>query len=216
MKLPTTSSLLAIAGGVGLVAGLSLGWALWRPRAIVEGSAPAQRQADSSLILPRVPNPAARPPMQIPRGATTERVAQVTGQVKPDTSWRPDTTEVAMTPGAAPEMRIDSVPVVTCPPLIVNLGLIRLPDQTSRVIAKSPNGVILAGIDIPVSTAAAPRELPWAAGPSYDWSARAWGAGVTRDIGPFRLVGVASYRPPDPGHGRPGGLGGSTGILIRF
>ena len=52
------------------------------------------------------------------------------------------------------------------------------------MIASSPNGEILAGVDIPVEAARPVRTLRWAAGGLWNPPDKTWGAWVQRDLGP--------------------------------
>ena len=167
---------------VALLAGVALGWHLHSPvPAKPEPPAPEIRQPDGSVVLRRAPDAKATQVGIAPKGAVLERNIGVTAQVKPDTQW------VHVTVPAAPA-HLDSVPVVTCPPLVLNLSIDRMPDNTRRVVAKSPNGTILDAIDIPVTAAPVARRLPWSAGVVVDPVGHGWGPDVTRDFGPFRVV----------------------------
>lgn len=141
--------------------GAAAGWWLAQPDGQPETPAPAVRQPDNSLILPRVTDPKARPRQQLPRHAKLERVAQVTVQ-----------------PAAhAPEAG------QPCPPVTVDMTLIREPDGARRVLASSPDGQVVAGIDIPVT----PIEIPapakrWAAGVSWSPITHTSGVWVERDV----------------------------------
>ena len=65
--------------------------------------------------------------------------------------------------------------------------MVRMPDNTGRVIASSPSGKILSGIDFPLEAlGGTPAGRPWAAGISFDTDLRV-GAFVERDIGLFRI-----------------------------
>lgn len=133
-----------------------------------ETPAPAQRQADNSLILERRPDPQARPRQQIPPRARLERVAQVTVQ--------PDTTPP--TPGA------------TCPPVTVDLSLVQDQAGAHRVLASSPDGQVVGGIDIPVAPAQVPDpSRRWAAGLSWSPITRTSGIWVERDVR-IPLIGI--------------------------
>lgn len=125
-----------------------------------EPPAPEQRQADTSLILERRPEPTAKPKQRIPRAARVERITQVT--VQPDTP----------APAAGQP----------CPPITVDMTLIREPDGARRVIASSPDGQVISGLDIPVEQIAItqpPRR--WAAGLSWAPN-QTYGVWVERDV----------------------------------
>ena len=126
-----------------------------------EPPAPAQRQADGSLILERRPDLQARPRQKIPPGKKLERVAQVT--VQPD----------APAPAAGKP----------CPPVTIDLSLVRDPDGAHRVMASSPDGQVVGGLDIPVApTLIPPPEKRWAAGLSWSPLTRTSGLWVERDV----------------------------------
>lgn len=125
-------------------------------------AAPAVHQADGSEILERKPDAKPPPaPHQIPAGAKRERAISVTVQPK----------------------RVD------CPPVTVDLSLIQQ-DGGRRVIASSPDGTVISGMDMPIEAALlppAPRK--WAAGVNYDPFGRRYGGWIERDVGRLR-VGV--------------------------
>ena len=141
-------------------------WWLTRPDTAPETSAPAQTQADGSVILERRPDPAPRPKQSLPRGAKLERTVSVT--VQPD----------APAPQAG----------APCPPVTVDLSLINDGDGGRRVLANSPDGWIVGGLDIP----AAPTILPapakrWAAGVSWSPANGTYGGWIDRDA---TLLGI--------------------------
>lgn len=152
----------AMVALVLVACGAAVGWWWAQPDGQpAEAPAPAQRQPDNSLILERRPDPAARPRQQIPPGTKVERITQVT--VQPD----------------APPPPADQ----PCPPVTVDLSLIREPDGAHRVLASSPDGQVVGGIDVPV----APAEIPspakrWAAGLSWSPATRTSGIWVERDV----------------------------------
>ena len=178
----------ALAASLIFVAGIGTGWMLWRPKAPkVETYAPAVVQADGSQILERKPQPDAKPAHQVPKGAKVERVVQV--QVKPRIGTP---TAATATPGSGPVNVLPDLPPVT-----VDLSLVRLPDQTRRVIVSSPNGEVIGGVDVPVEAARPVRSLKWAAGGLWNPSDRTWGAWVQRDLGPA-VVGVDAFQLREP------------------
>ncbi len=172
----------------GLVAGLGLGWGLWKPRRIVETPAVEVRNKDSSLTLERRPDPSARPSHSTPSGVL-ERVVRITvkGDSFPvtDTLWLPAPKDSV--PRGTPEPIIRTV-LVDPPPLEIELSLVREGNQMRRVTASVKGGKVLGGIDIPVESAT-PLTLPrWAAGATYERESRTYGAFATRDIGPVRIL----------------------------
>lgn len=181
-------SFLILALGAAL--GLFAGWALWGGAAVHEGAAAAVVQPDSSLVLERagkLPDSAA--PHVIPKGAKEVRRVQVVVQPARGVVARlpVDTGEAGRLVASA-----DHPPVVDscdCPPVEVNLSLVRMPDKTGRVVASSPNGKVLTGIDFPMeSLALPPASKLWAAGGYIDGQLRL-GAFLERDLGPLRVGG---------------------------
>jgi len=139
--------------------------------------APAAKQSDGSIILERKPDPKLRAKLQLPKGGKLEREMSVT--VKPK--------QPVLTNSTAMIRAADCPP---CPPVTVDLDLVKMPDDSRRVIAKSPDGEIINAVDIPVEPAKPPApELKWAAGPAWNPVSRKFGAWADRDLGPFR-VGV--------------------------
>lgn len=192
----------------GVVSGLAIGSVLWRRPVPVSVDTPAvaQRQADSSLILKRDPFGKAKPAQQIPKGATIERVVSVV--VQPSARIGTSVFGTAA-PNGLPDSSLsgqgdmgdwkplgDSVPQLTsgrdssqCPPVRVDLTLVRLKDQSRRVIASSPDGQVVGGVDVPVESIERGPVLKWSIGPVYT-SDRQVGGFVDRDVGRLH-VGVA-------------------------
>lgn len=167
---------------VGIILGLGVGWKLWSPESqktpVVEAHAPAEHQADGSQILERNPDADAKPAQQIPKGAKVERVVQVIVQ---------PSQPVAPLPHSGSAASVPNEPARTpCPPVRVDLTLVRMADQSQRVIASSPDGQVVGGVDIPVeATLPPPKILKWAAGAVYGttaWGDTAKGAFVDRDF----------------------------------
>jgi hypothetical protein len=153
--------LIFMAAFVGVIA-----WWMSRPISTQEPPAPAVRQSDGSLILERKPDPAPQPKQQIPRRAKVERVAAVT--VQPD--------------APAPEAG------KPCPPVTVDLTLIREPDGARRILASSPDGQVVGGIDVPVGPITMPAPAKrWAAGLSWSPIDRTSGIWIERDLWRARL-----------------------------
>lgn len=145
----------AIAGGAVL--------AMWlaKPENVMETPAPAEVQADGSVKLGRQPDPAAKPKHHIPRDAKVERIAQV--KVQPS---KP-----------SPEAG------KPCPPVTVDMTLIREKDGGRRVLASSPDGQVVGGIDVPIEPMMQPpASRKWAAGLSIEPVRQTFGAWVDRDV----------------------------------
>lgn len=174
-----------------VVAALALagGWWMWRPAPVVETVAPAVTQEDGSKILERKPKADAKPAHKVPRGAKVERIEQVTVQGQ--------------------GLVMPSGEVKDCPPVTVDMTVVREADGAKRVIASSPDGQIIAGVDIPVETAAPPPEPPkWAAGLSFDPTNQTTGVWMERDLSRFR-VGVDLNQTRR-------GIGGPLGVEARM
>lgn len=169
---------LSIAAAVALVIyTLLVGWYLYGPKAPVpETYAPETRQADGSLALERKPSATAKPKHQVPTGFKVERVIEVTVQ--------------PMEPAKAGE---------PCPPVQVDLSLVKMPDDSRRVIASSPNGEVISGVDIPVEPVRSQRIPVWAAGVTANPIDKVYGVFLDRDLGPFRLGAELNQVDTDAG-----------------
>lgn len=149
---------------VGAAGGGWFGYRLGRgdaPR--LEDTSPraAVRQADGSLVAPRVPAPTdlAPAPHRLPPKVQEERRIAVT--VQPS---RQD-----------------------CPPVRVDLSLVQ--DASGRrVVASSPDGTVLDALDMPIIAGLVPP-VPkrWAAGLRWEPRHERAGAWVERDFGRLRL-----------------------------
>lgn len=173
LKVGLAVAALLAAAGVGA-------WMAW-PATVIETPAAAETQSDGSIVLERKLDAPAKPAAQIPRGGKVERVVSVTVKPKPG-----GTGLAAPMAGQAAGDRL--IPPPDCPPVKVDMTLVRMPDQTRRVVASSPDGEIVGGMDVPVETAAPPPErMNWAAGLSWDPLHRTPGAWIERDIARLRL-----------------------------
>ena len=177
-----------VAAGLIFAVGMGVGWKLFRPKpvATVEVAMPAARQADGSLILERAPDAKAVPAQQIPKGAKVERIEriQVRASSAPAAATAP--TNGSGQPVAALTPALPSTTTV-------DLTLLRMPDDTQRVVASSPDGTIVGGVDIPVSSA--PREPKSTAIGGYDLVNKAYLAGYLHKLGPFQVGVVGTYSP---------------------
>jgi hypothetical protein len=163
----------------GLLIGAgALAW--WQaPQEVTETHAVAARQADGSLVLERTAtNPKAKPTSAIPKGGKAERIVSV--DIQP--------------------VRAD-YPICT-----VDLTLVRMPDDSRRVVASSPTGTVIGGLDVPIVPLVIAPNHPWAAGALYNGR---WGALVTRDVR-FLSVGGAVTQDHD------GGFSPWAVLVIRF
>jgi hypothetical protein len=184
----------AVALLVGAGGGLGLAYHLWVKPAPVETAQPAVRQKDSSLVLARVPDAKAKSPVIIPKGETLARVVEAA--VQPSTPIIVhDTVEVPATTGATLAHEIVHDVAVQCPPVRVVLTMTDLTDGTHRVIASSPDGRVIEGSDIVVKNTAPVRVLKWSTGPMWGGGDNGFGANLTRDLGPARIIGAAMLAP---------------------
>lgn len=172
---------------VGMVIGLASGWVLWasNPAQPVAVYAPEIQREDGSRVLEVKPTTKpSKPPHALPKGAKEER--RVTVVVQPPKV--PIFRDPGITAGTDKEsLLVDSC---ECPPVAVNLSLIRLADNSRRVQASSPDGTIVAGVDVPIEAQKPVKAHPWAIGGVYTYDgANRFGAFVDRDLGPFRVGG---------------------------
>lgn len=158
---------------------------LGRPAPVIETPAPEVKQDDGSVIVERAPDAKAKPKHKVPKGAKVERTASVTVQ-----------GEGLKMPGGE---------IKPCPPVTVDLSLVREHDGGKRVIASSPDGQIVRAIDIPIETAAPPEEpKKWAAGLSWSPTHQTAGVWLERDVSRFR-VGVEISQTRQQAFGPTGG-----------
>jgi hypothetical protein len=175
------------AGTAGLIIGLISGWFLWG--AVTPEPAPiyvpeiVQRDGSKLLEVKPTTKPS-KPPHTLPKGAKEERRVQVVVQ--------PPKVPIFHDPGitAGADKKSLLVDSCECPPVTVNLSLIRLADNSRRVQASSPDGTIVAGVDVPIEPQKPAKTHPWAIGGVYTYDgANRFGAFIDRDLGPFRLGG---------------------------
>jgi len=181
----------AIAALASALIALAFGWWVWHPKPVHEGPAFGRTLPSGAVEVPR--NPDAPVPAPVKKaakeaGGKLERSISLTIQPEPiqappETVAQPSTPEGPQSPAAAPGC--------SCAPVRVDLGLVRMPDHTRRVVATAEGGTILDSIDIPIDAAVSKRETRWAAGALYTppvFGRRAeYGAFVDRDLGPLRL-----------------------------
>lgn len=183
-----------------LVAATATGaWYLWSPKpAPPETYKPAVVQGDGSTILERKPDADAKPKAAIPKGSKVERIVRLTIKAKNPINEVSGSVEiierVQMDKSAAP-MTVAGIPIpeqkesLECPPVDLELTLVKMPDDTRRVIVSSDNGEI-TGIDIPVESAKpTPETKKWAVGAVIDPFKQTYGAFIDRDIA-FMRVGA--------------------------
>lgn len=158
---------LAVALILGVIVGVTTGWMLWRPKAPVrEIAAPGVAQPDGSHILPKQPDANAKPAQQVPKGTVVERIVYV--EIQPKPVPRPPEPVGPQNPG------LDTPALWTPPKIRLDLTLVRAKDGTRRVVASSPDGEVVGGVDIPVESAGPPpKVLRNAAG--FEYSVTQWG-----------------------------------------
>jgi len=167
----------------GAALGLGMGWKLWRPKAAnPETPAVAVRQKDNSLILERKPATLAdaKPVQLIPKGDTVERVVKV--KVLPSLPRIPSPSPTGALPTPGPGSNAGPNPIE------VDLTLVRQKDGSQRVIASSPDGTVVGGVDVPVGPPVPmAKDLHWEAGMLYNPSEHTYGGYLHRSLGPFVL-----------------------------
>jgi hypothetical protein len=169
------------------VGGLILGYFLWHHAPVVEGEAIARDLPSGAKALQRDPSTPVPPP--VARAATElhgklERAGSITVQSKPIVHQAPPVAAAGI---PAQEVSHPQPQACSCAPVTVDFGLVRMPDDTRRVVATSQDGEVVGGIDIPVASAQPARVLRWAAGVAYEPRRREYGAFIDRDLGPLRL-----------------------------
>lgn len=175
------------------VAGYWAAWRYWQPAEVPERPAAAVRQADGSLVLEKRQPGEAKPAQKVPRGTVPVRLVQV--KVAPVHN------------PIAPQEATAEAPA-DCPPVTVDLTLVREEDGAQRVIASSPDGEVLSGLDVPLVPLQVAPARPWAAGISYDLADRRVGGWVDHDTGPFR-VGLEILDESE-------GISGRLRVGVRF
>lgn len=187
---------------VGILITLCFAWWAWRPDPPKpETYKPEVKQADGSVILEKKPDAAAKPAQEIPKGARLVRKATITMQAKlPAATVSGSMTvesvieQVKNAPKAVvalmerKEESAESMSATAdCPPVTVDLSLVEMPDKSQRVVASSPDGQVLGGVDIPVQNAEPQPEQPkWAAGAAIS-TRQNLGVWVDRDLGFMRI-----------------------------
>lgn len=161
---------------------LVLGWYLWAPEPPKpETYATEVRQEDNSLVLERKPQSGVKAPHKLPEGARLERVVQV--QVQPATALVDEKEGVLS-------------------PVTVDMSLVRLKDDSHRLITSSPDGTVIGGVDIPVEPTATASLPKWAAGVTVDpfSPADSYGGILTYHLSPL-VIGGEVFRAPDADNG---------------
>jgi hypothetical protein len=189
--------IVAIGAIVLVLAGFLLAWGIYRPKpAKPETPAAAVREKDGSLELEREPSgisstaPAGTKPLRadpdIPKGGKVVRVVEVT--VDPGKAQRG-----VQTPGKGTIVDPGGPLVARCPPVTTDLTIVRMPDKSERVLASSPDGTVVGGIDVPVQAPKIPRIQRWTAEGLVGYDTHAGrnvvGGQVSYSRGPFVASG---------------------------
>lgn len=178
------------------IAVLTAAWWAWSPAPKKpEVYAPQVQQTDGSVVLEKNPQPDAKPAAATPKGSTLVRKASITVQAKVPTATISGTFNTESIVQQAKMAIGDKQPAeqlmelaAECPPVTVDLSLVEMPDKSQRVVASSPDGNILGGVDIPVRDAKPqPEPKLWAAGAILNPFRQTVGVAVERDIGFLRV-----------------------------
>jgi len=166
MTLPTMPRWLPYVACV--IVGLLIGWWLWYPHdAPIEKYAPAIILKDGAQVAARVPD--APIPEAVPRAVKQIPGAKLVRAISIDVQPKSKDGDT------------------TCKPEHIDIGIVKMPDQTERVIVSDQSGNVTKAIDIPVAPIKLQRELKWSVGVDYDALNRRYGGFIERDVGPFRL-----------------------------
>lgn len=207
LQLPTLDlnrKILIAVIGIVIIVTIVLCWQMWKPeQPVPETYKPPVTLSDGSQQLERKPDPDAKPAAAIPKGSKLIRKVTVTVQAKNPIQTVSGTVTVETVQETKSMKAMSPAPVAVaenpCPPVTVDLSVVENEDETTSVIASSPDGTILGGVDVPVKNAAPIAEQPkWAAGIVGDPVRQLGGVFLDRDLGPFRLGAQVNQR--DEGH----------------
>lgn len=163
---PGRGFVLGAVAAISFALGGALGFFIRGPEQQLGGPAPAERQADGSLVIAREPGAhIGKPPHALPPGGREERRVEVT-----------------LIPAAAALCQAGQPPA----PLRLSLSLVRLRDGSARVVASSPDGTVSGGLDVPLEAGPASLARPWAAGVSWA-GGQAIGVWAERSLWRLRL-----------------------------
>lgn len=153
-----------IVAGAGAALGMALGWQLWKPPVKpAPKPQPEIIQHDGSHVAAVDTSHPAVPPHQIPHGATVEDVVHVTIQPNP-----------VQPPSQLPGSQHGTQAIPVCPPVTVDLSIIKMHDGSRRVVASSQDGTILSAVQIPAEAEyRQPKTLKWGLG--IDYTVTPWG-----------------------------------------
>jgi len=233
MQIPQLSSktkLYMAIGGILVLAGLTAGYYLYRPNPPVQQVYHAEEKLPGGAVVAEVkPDASAKPSNPLRKGDTFTRKVSVTIKAKLPTvdiggnvtvETKVEQLAQMVKSSAPPEMVEQAKQEVMaaceqqeCPPVTVNIDLVRDEAGQQRAVASSPDGEILAALDIPKEDVAAPVTQPkWAAGANFEPFKQTVGAWVDRDLGPFRVGAEVNQLR----NGNFGELEGRVKVGIRF
>lgn len=170
-----------------LALALTMAWYVWSPKPTPpEIYTPEVKQSDGSVILEKKPDAKVKPTFKVPKGSTVERVVKIT--VKPKETSPIPSKQDTVTGTETTTQNPTKEATLTCPPINVEIALVRNKDESRSVIVKSDNGEIVGAVDIPVESAK-PTFKPklWAVGAVINPFKETYGAFVDRDIGWVRV-----------------------------
>lgn len=139
------------------------------PANIIESNQPKIVQTDKSVIIERKTDTVLVKP-QIPKGSVITRQISI------------------LVHDTVPAEHDTLIHINDCPPVPVDLTLIKLTDGSQRVIARVPGGEIINGVDVPIISPT-PLVLPkvWSTGLTYDPFKKSLGGYIDRDISRLRI-----------------------------
>jgi hypothetical protein len=201
---------------LGTGTGVRIGWRIWKPHARTqETKEEGYIQKDSSIVLPKQPDVNAKPKQIIPKGSVVERIVYVEVQPKKPAGQLGEDQD--QTNGQSQEDKGSQADGSPCPPVRVDLTLVRMPDGKHRVVVSSQNGEILGGMDTPVEEAKPVKELKWAFGLRYALSSdgsKSIGPTMDYDKGALRSGADVNYVKHQSINQAEWTIGGR--LLIRF
>jgi hypothetical protein len=156
-------------------------------KTVVEQPEKSERQRDGSLILEKHPQSSAVAPHQIPAGSTLVRSVAV--QFRPKSEPIPGCgASQNMDPSSDPNWKIqDPLKPASGTSYTIAMSIVKMSDGQQRVIASSPDGEIIGGIDIPVTPTLVTPVYTWGVGGSYNVADKTYGIVAEKDLGRLRL-----------------------------
>lgn len=173
---PRPSVTIMVTHAACILVGVLISWWLWHPKVTsTETAAPAIALQGGAEVIKRDP-----------LAVTPAALTTATKQLGKGKLVRTISLDVA--PNRTTDM--------PCAPVHVDLGIVKMPDESQRIITSSASGTITNAVDHPVMSLPIQRDLKWSAGVAYDVLNRKYGAFIDRDVGPFRF-GVDVIRTAD-------------------